>query len=190
MWAHCSGVLGNSKGIIHSTNSSDNSWPGDASRAQCTLLILRNIRAGGYRIIISHSPLSLSRTTPRLFQAPPRPEFRTSHWAGCLSKCKHWLYKVAVKNNLPKAPSASGKAIVLCGIPKTSSPRPPLPHSSSSLFKKRFWLHPTAHETLVSQLRMEPVPLDCQESPKFFLIEIYLIYYAVLKCTAKWFNYT
>ena len=121
-------------------------------------LILRNIRAGGYRIIISHSPLSLSHTTPRLFQAPPRPELRTSHWTGHLSKCKYWLDKVAVKNNLPEAPSASGEAIVLCGMPKTSSPRPSLPHSSSSLLKKKFWPHPTARGTLVSQPRMEPVP--------------------------------
>lgn len=34
-------------------------------------------------------PLSLSHTTPRLLQSPPRPEFRTSHWTGHLSKCKH-----------------------------------------------------------------------------------------------------
>lgn len=67
------------------------------------------------RLYFTH-PVSLSRTTPRLLQLRPRPEFRISHWTGQLSKCKHWLYKMTFKKNLPETASMSGRAIILRAV--------------------------------------------------------------------------
>lgn len=170
----------NSKGIIHSTNSSDNSWPGDAGRAQCTLFDPQEYQ--GWQLqdycISPPFPLTYSRQASRHLPGQSLEQATAGHHRANIDFTR-WQLKITYQR-----PQVRQGRPLSCVVYPRLPPQGLVSHCPSSLLKKIFlatphstWdRFPNHNGTCALHWKARVLnPLTCQESPDFFLIEIYLI---------------